>query len=309
VDEASMLDVLLTYNLLKAVRPGASVVFVGDRDQLPSVGPGNVLKDLIASGTVSVTALARIFRQAQGSDIVRNAHRVNAGHMPEIRNGKGTDFFFIEKEQPEEVAEEIVTLCRDRLPRYYGVDPLDGVQVLCPMTRGETGTASLNARLQAALNPRGTVVRRGGGAFREGDKVMQVRNDYDKNVFNGDIGRILSVDGEDGALALRFDQTEARYDPTELDEVALAYAVTVHKSQGSEYPVVVMPVTTQHFLMLQRNLLYTAVTRAKRALVLVGTKKALAIAVRNGKAAERHTMLAARLQALLAPPPPAIHAP
>jgi exodeoxyribonuclease V alpha subunit len=309
VDEASMLDLLLAYNLLKAVKPGAGVLLVGDVDQLPSVGPGNVLKDLIASGAVRVVSLRRIFRQAQGSDIVKNAHRVNAGQLPAVRNGSGTDFFFIEKAEPADVAAEIVELCRARLPRYYGVDPVEGVQVLCPMTRGEAGTQNLNAALQGALNPNREQIRYGNAAYRLGDKVMQIRNNYDKNVFNGDIGRIAAIDQEDRALVIRFDGQDVDYDVTEMDEVALAYAVTVHKSQGSEYPIVVCPITTQHFMMLQKNLLYTAITRAKRALVLVGTKKALAIAVRNKKSAQRNTLLAARVRALLPPlqkplPPP-----
>ncbi|MDR1060668.1 MAG: AAA family ATPase [Clostridiales bacterium] len=302
IDEASMLDILLTNSLLKAVRPGASVIFVGDADQLPSVGPGNVLKDVINSRTVPSVELKRIFRQARSSDIVTNAHKINAGEFPFINNGKGTDFFFIEKNEPAEVAQTILSLCKERLPNYYRADPLEDIQVLCPMTRGETGSASLNAELQKLLNGNRESVRYGAAEYMLGDKVMQIRNNYDKNVFNGDIGRITGIDAEARSVAITFDGNGVEYDQSELDEVALAYAITVHKSQGSEYPIVVCPVTTQHFMMLQKNLLYTAVTRAKRVLVLVGSKKALAIAVKNKKSAQRNTLLAERLKRDMAAP-------
>jgi exodeoxyribonuclease V alpha subunit len=301
IDEASMLDIILTNSLLKAVRPGASVIFVGDADQLPSVGPGNVLKDIISSKSVPTIELKRIFRQARNSDIVTNAHRVNAGEFPFINNGKGTDFFFIEKNEPEDVAKTILSLCKERLPKYYGADPLEDIQVLCPMTRGETGSASLNAELQGLLNGSRESIRYGAAAYMLGDKVMQIRNNYEKNVFNGDIGRITAIDAEARSATITFDGNGVEYDQSELDEVALAYAVTVHKSQGSEYPIVVCPITTQHFMMLQKNLLYTAITRAKKALVLVGTKKALAIAVKNKKSEQRNTLLAERLKADMRP--------
>ena len=301
VDEASMIDIALANSMLKAVRPGASVVLVGDVDQLPSVGPGSVLKDIIRSGGVRTVELRRIFRQAQASDIVKNAHRVNAGQMPLIKNSSaGTDFFFMQEEEPQDVAEAVVSLCKERLPRFYAADPLEDIQVLCPMARGEAGSANLNAALQAALNENRAHVRHGSVSFRLGDKVMQIRNNYDKNVFNGDIGRIVGVNGEEWGALIRYDGRDVAYDVTELDEIVLAYAVTVHKSQGSEYPIVVCPITTQHFMMLQKNLLYTAITRAKRAIVLVGTRKALAIAVRNKKSAERNTLLAERIARLMA---------
>jgi exodeoxyribonuclease V alpha subunit len=296
IDEASMLDIILTNSLLKAVRPGASVILVGDADQLPSVGPGNVLKDVINSHAVPCVELKRIFRQARSSDIVTNAHKINAGEFPFIKNSKSTDFFFIEKNEPSEVAKTILSLCKERLPNYYRADPLEDIQVLCPMTRGETGSASLNAELQGLLNGGRESVRYGAAAYMLGDKVMQIRNNYDKNVFNGDIGRITGIDAEERSVTITFDGNCVEYDLSELDEVALAYAITVHKSQGSEYPIVVCPVTTQHFMMLQKNLLYTAITRAKKVLVLVGSKKALAIAVKNKKSAQRNTLLAERLR-------------
>ncbi|MDR3121889.1 MAG: ATP-dependent RecD-like DNA helicase [Clostridiales bacterium] len=296
IDEASMLDIMLTNSLLKAVRPGASVIFVGDVDQLPSVGPGSVLRDIIRSKAVRTVELRRIFRQAQSSDIIKNAHRVNAGEFPSIRNGSRTDFFFVEKDEPAEAAKTILELCKSRLPSYYHVDPVEDIQVLCPMTRGETGTSQLNAALQSLLNENRETIHYGAALYKLGDKVMQIRNNYDKNVFNGDIGRIASIDTEDRTAVIRFDGADVEYDVTELDEVTLAYAVTVHKSQGSEYPIVVCPVTTQHFMMLQKNLIYTAITRAKKVLVLVGSKKALAIAVHNQKSTERNTQLAQKLR-------------
>jgi len=299
IDEASMLDIILAYHLLKAVPPGASVIFVGDVDQLPSVGPGSVLRDIISSKTVCTVHLNRIFRQAQNSDIIKNAHRVNAGDYPNIKNNSNSDFFFVEKDAPDEAAKAIAELCKDRLPKYYGVDPVEDIQVLCPMIRGETGTSNLNAVLQEILNPNTEQIRYSANVYKLGDKVMQIRNNYDKTVFNGDIGTISAIDGETRMLTIRFDGNEIEYDVSELDEVTLAYAVTVHKSQGSEYPIVVCPVTTQHYMMLQRNLIYTAITRAKKILVLVGSHKALAIAIKNKKSASRNTMLSERLRELL----------
>ena len=296
VDEASMLDIVLTHNLLKAVKAGTTVILVGDVDQLPSVGAGNVLKDIIASGVVHTVALTRIFRQAMNSDIVKNAHQINAGYFPDISNKKDTDFFFQEELEPETAEQAIIKLCKTRLPSFYHVDPLEDIQVLCPMTRGLVGSHNLNAALQEALNQNTQTIKYGNTTYKLGDKVMQTRNNYDKNVFNGDIGKITGIDQEARSVTIRFDNLAVEYDVSDLDEVVLAYAVTVHKSQGSEYKIVVCPVMTQHYMLLQRNLIYTAVTRAKKAIVLVGTKKALGMAVSNNKSEKRKTLLARRLR-------------
>lgn len=298
VDETSMVDIILMYNLLKAVSNETVVILVGDVDQLPSVGAGNVLKDIIDSGTVPVVRLTRIFRQAMGSAIITNAHRINRGEMPNLRGGRNSDFFFIEEEDPLKVTETVKDLCTKRLPGYYKIDPINDIQVLCPMQRGGTGAQNLNTVLQEALNPTNVTIKYGGTVFRLNDKVMQIKNNYEKNVFNGDIGTIVKIDMEDKTLVIRFDGNDVDYDATELDEVVLAYATTVHKSQGSEYKVVVAPFTMQHYMMLQRNLLYTCVTRAKQVFVLVGSKKAVAIAVSNNKIQRRNTMLAKRLAQL-----------
>ena len=292
VDECSMIDIMLMYALLRAMPDTMTLILVGDVDQLPSVGAGNVLRDVIESGVFPVVRLTKIFRQAASSRIITNAHRINRGLMPDISNGKNTDFFFIEIEEPELAAQEIVTLVKDRLPRAYKTRD---IQVLTPMQRGVVGAANLNQVLQQAVNPDSHGIRRGGVEYREHDKVMQIRNNYDKEIFNGDIGTVISVNLEDRELVIRFDDREIAYDATELDEVVLAYATTIHKSQGSEYPIVVMPVLMTHFVMLQRNLVYTGVTRAKKILVIVGTKKALAMAVRNVTVDKRNTMLAERL--------------
>lgn len=298
IDEASMIDIMLMYNLLKAVPSQAVFILVGDVDQLPSVGPGNVLRDIIKSGVVDVVCLKRIFRQALDSAIITNAHRINKGEFPILKGAKNKDFFFIEEEDPQKVVETIRGLCARRLPNYYKVDPVRDIQVLSPMQRGEAGAHNLNVVLQETLNPSTLSIKYGGTIYRLGDKVMQVKNNYDKNVFNGDIGTITSIDLEEKTLIINFDGNDVEYDASELDEVVLAYATTVHKSQGSEYKIVVAPITTQHFMMLQRNLLYTCVTRAKKVFVLVGTKKAIGIAVSNNKTQERNTMLEARLSAL-----------
>lgn len=295
VDETSMVDVILMYNLLKAVKNTTNVILVGDVDQLPSVGAGNVLADIINSGRVEVVRLTRIFRQARNSLIVTNAHRVNQGRFPILKGKKDRDFFFIEEEDPEKVAGQIVDLCSRRLPRYYKVNPISDIQVLCPMQRGETGTANMNRLLQKALNQDIRFIRYGGTVFKVGDKVMQIRNNYDKNVFNGDIGQIEDIDMEDRTLLINFDGNIVEYDSTELDEIVLAYAITIHKSQGSEYPIVVAPLTTQHYVMLQRNLLYTCITRAKKVFVLIGSLKALGISISNNKIVARNTRLAQRL--------------
>ncbi len=296
VDESSMIDIVLMYNLLKAVPDGARVLLVGDADQLPSVGPGNVLRDIMESGTVKVVRLEKIFRQARGSDIVMNAHRINKGQFPLLATPKGSDFFFIEEDDPAKAVERIKELCSRRLPQYYGADPVNDIQVLCPMQRGEAGTHNLNAVLQELLNPSEISVRCGGLQFKLRDKVMQIKNNYDKGVFNGDIGTITGVDQEDKLVTIGFDNREVQYEITEMDELVLAYAVTIHKSQGSEYGIVVAPLLTQHYIMLRRNLLYTCITRAKKTLVLVGSKKAVAIAIRNNTAVRRNTMLEKRLR-------------
>ncbi|HEY4185422.1 MAG TPA: ATP-dependent RecD-like DNA helicase [Polyangia bacterium] len=319
VDEASMLDVRLAADLVAALAPGSRLVLVGDVDQLPSVGPGTVLGDLIASDVVPTVRLTEIFRQAGQSLIVRNAHRIHDGEMPELgtRPAEGVapaealrrDFFFMEEEDPAKAAALIRDLVVTRLPRAYGLQPHD-IQVLSPMHRGELGAGNLNALLQEALTAAAPGVTRGNRVFRVGDKVMQVRNNYDKDVFNGDIGRVVRADaggstdgGTDGdaAMVVAFDDREVPYVTDELDELQLAYAATVHKAQGSEYPAVVVPVHTQHFVMLQRNLLYTAVTRARQLVVLVGTRKALGIAVRNADVALRGSRLDVRLRALASP--------
>lgn len=296
VDEISMVDAFLINSLLRAVPISASVVLVGDVDQLPSVGPGNVLKDIIASGIVEVVALNEIFRQAQTSRIITNAHAINAGQMPDIRNARDSDFFFIEAEDPAQVVETVSGLCASRLPRTYNLDPVEDIQVLSPMYRGETGANNLNRVLQDLLNPKGRELTRAGTRFRVGDKVMQVRNNYDKDVFNGDLGRVLDIDDVEQIVTVRFQERAATYEFAELDELTLAYTVSVHKSQGAEYRAVVMPLTTQHFVMLQRNLLYTAITRARELVVLVGSRKALAMAVKNNEVAQRHTTLAQRIR-------------
>jgi exodeoxyribonuclease V alpha subunit len=295
VDEVSMVDTVLMNSLLRAVPISASVVLVGDTDQLPSVGAGNVLRDIIASGTVETVALNEIFRQAQTSRIITNAHAINQGHMPDISNARDSDFFFLEAEDPALVVETVFGLCASRLPKTYGLNAIDDIQVLAPMYRGETGAINLNRVLQEKLNPKGQVLQRGGAQFRVGDKVMQIRNNYDKDVFNGDMGRILAI--EEDMVSVNFQDRPVIYELSELDELDLAYAVSVHKSQGAEYKAVVMPLTTQHYMMLQRNLLYTAITRAKGLVVLVGTQKALGMAVKNNVVSQRHTTLAERIRA------------
>ena len=294
VDECSMIDILLFYNLMKAIPSNMRLILVGDIDQLPSVGAGNVLRDIIDSQQIPVVRLTRIFRQAQSSRIVMNAHAINAGHFPNIKNGLDTDFFFINQEDVDEMVELIIGLVRDRLPKKYGYPPKE-IQVLTPMQRGTVGAGNLNIELQNALNPTGPSLTRGGYTFRQGDKVMQIRNNYDKNVFNGDIGYITAVDTNERTLTVTFDSRRVEYDITELDEIVLAYAVTIHKSQGSEFPVVVMPVTMKHFVMLQRNLIYTGITRAKKICVLVGTTKALAYAIKQNTVSKRNTKLKERL--------------
>ena len=301
VDECSMIDAVLMYSLLRAVPDSMTLILVGDTDQLPSVGAGNVLRDVIDSGVFPVVRLTRIFRQAQQSRIIMNAHRINRGKMPDISNGRSSDFFFLEQEDPETAAGTIVDLVQRRLPKRYGIRS-SGIQVLTPMQRGAVGAAALNRAIQEAVNPNPVCLRRGGVEYREGDKVMQIRNNYTKEVFNGDIGTVRAVYQEDRELVAEFDGRSVVYEAPELDELVLAYAATIHKSQGSEYPVVVMPVLMTHYIMLQRNLLYTGVTRAKKLLVIVGSKKALALAVRNVTARKRNTLLAQRIRQAFAAP-------
>jgi exodeoxyribonuclease V alpha subunit len=303
VDEASMLDVRLAADLVGALSDGTRLLLVGDVDQLPSVGPGTVLRDVIASQRVPTVCLTEIFRQAARSLIVTNAHRIHDGVLPELGTpppegpaADTRDFFFLEEEDPARAAQLVRDLVAVRLPRRYGLRPQD-IQVLAPMHRGELGAGNLNQLMQEALTPAGEELRSGGRSFRAGDRVMQLRNDYDKEVYNGDIGQVLRASAADAELVVRFEDREVRYGADELDELTLAYAATVHKSQGSEYPAVVVPVHTQHYVMLQRNLLYTAVTRGKRLVVLVGARKALGIAVRNGDIASRCSRLASRLRA------------
>jgi exodeoxyribonuclease V alpha subunit len=300
IDEASMVDTLLMYHLLKAIPPHAHLILVGDVDQLPSVGPGNVLKDIIRSGKFTVVRLTEIFRQAQESMIVVNAHKVNQGEIPALKEtdepGK-TDFQFIQEEDPEKILQNILDLCSERIPRQFGFHPLREIQVLTPMHKGTIGVTNLNIELQKRLNPGQSGITRGAWTFRSGDKVMQIVNNYDKDVFNGDIGWISKIDPEEREVVIEFDGRGVPYDYSDLDEVVLAYAVSVHKSQGSEYPVVILPVVTQHYMLLQRNLIYTGITRAKKLVILIGTKKALAIAIRNNKPQRRYTLLSERLAA------------
>jgi exodeoxyribonuclease V alpha subunit len=298
VDEASMVDVALMHQFLKAVPPRACLVLVGDVDQLPSVGPGTVLADLIGSGVLPVVRLTEIFRQAGQSWIVRAAHAVNHGELPESAPAGQGDFYFVQAETPAAILDRIVTLVRDRIPARFGLDPFRDVQVLTPMNVSELGTRNLNAHLQGVLNPPrgGPEVDRFGWKFRAGDKVLQTVNNYDKDVFNGDIGRITGIDAADSEVTVEFDGRPVGYDFGELDELSLAYSLSTHKSQGSEYPAVVMPLHTQHYQMLQRNLLYTGITRGKQLVVLVGSRKALGLAVQRQDTARRFSGLARRLK-------------
>ncbi|RPI36902.1 MAG: ATP-dependent RecD-like DNA helicase [Nitrospiraceae bacterium] len=297
IDETSMVDTILMHHFLKAVPPSATLILVGDIDQLPSVGAGNVLKDVIDSGSVPTVRLNEIFRQSRESLIIVNAHRINSGEFPTIASDRDRlhDFYFIELEEPEKVLEMVLHMCKNRIPERFGFHPVNDIQVLTPMHRGLVGASSLNAALQKELNSSSEEFQRGGRVFKPGDKVMQIRNNYDKDVYNGDIGRITSIDKETQEVTVTFDGRPVAYDFADLDEIVLAYAVSVHKSQGSEYPVVVMPLLTQHYLLLQRNLLYTAITRGKKLVVIIGTKKALWIAIRNNKQQMRYTRLRERL--------------
>ncbi len=319
VDEMSMVDLVLMNRLMQAIRPSTTVILIGDTDQLPSVGAGNVLKALIDSRKIPVIALTEIFRQAQESMIVTNAHRINKGDYPELTGDPDRNFFFIEQEDPEAITELICSLIADRLPQHYNYHPIDDIQLLCPMRRGVLGTENLNKRLQEVLNPpyatsvthplvkarfgprTHSQAHRSGdqsatiGGFRVGDKVMQIRNNYDYDVFNGDIGRVVAIERLDKKVHIQYPDKQVAYDTADLGELVLAYATTIHKAQGSEYPAVVIPLHTQHYLMLQRNLLYTGITRAKERVVIVGTKKALGICIHNNQVMQRNSYLAERL--------------
>ena len=293
IDETSMVDVMLMQALMKAAPDNAALLIVGDIDQLPSVGPGQVLADVISSGAVAVVRLTEVFRQAAQSRIITTAHKINQGSIPDLTKPEGeSDFYFVQADDPETAVQRIIELVQTRIPQRFGLDPIRDIQVLCPMNRGGVGARSLNVELQKALNPAGErKVERFGWTFAPGDKVMQIENDYDKEVYNGDIGYIDDVDPDDGELTASFDGRAVVYGFGELDTLVPAYAATIHKSQGSEYPAVVIPVLTQHYTMLQRNLLYTGVTRGKRLVVLVGQKKAVAIAVKNVSGRRRWSKL------------------
>jgi exodeoxyribonuclease V alpha subunit len=300
IDETSMVDVSLMQSLLKAVPSNAALLIVGDIDQLPSVGPGQVLADLITSGAVPVTRLTEVFRQAAQSKIITTAHAINAGRLPDLAPpGEGTtDFYFVPASEPEQAVPRIVELVSKRIPKRFGFDPIKDIQVLCPMNRGGVGARSLNIELQAALNPAGDKkVERFGWTFAPGDKVMQIENDYDKDVYNGDIGMIDDIDMDEGEVMVDFEGRSVTFVFGELDTLVPAYAATIHKSQGSEYPAVVIPVMTQHYAMLQRNLIYTGVTRGKKLVVLVGQKKAVAISVKNVSGRRRWSKLNEWLEA------------
>jgi exodeoxyribonuclease V alpha subunit len=298
IDEASMIDTMLMHHLITAVPLGATVIFVGDVNQLPPVGAGNALKDIIASECVPVVELNEIFRQAKESRIIVNAHRIKQGLLPDLipRGPELEDFYFVEKDDPDEVLKLIVELVKERIPRRFGFDPIFDIQVITPMNKGVVGVENLNLALQAALNPHGQELKRGSKVFRCDDKVMQITNNYEKEVFNGDTGRIIHIDHEAQGIMVSFEGNEVIYDHSDLDELVPAYAVTVHKSQGSEYPAVIIPLLTQHFILLQRNLVYTAVTRGRRLVVLLGSKRALSIGVKNDQTLKRYTSLALRLR-------------
>jgi exodeoxyribonuclease V alpha subunit len=305
VDETSMVDVPLMHSLLRAVPSQAGLILVGDVDQLPSVGPGTALSDLIESEVVPTVRLTEVFRQAVNSQIITSAHRIRRGQMPDVREARqDSDFHFVERDEPEKIAATLVKLVKERILQRFGFDPIRDVQVLCPMNRGSLGVRELNTALQQTLNPARTgepVVERFGWRFLMRDKVIQTENDYDKDVFNGDIGTIERIDPVEHDVTVRFDERVVKYDFGELDEVSLAYAVSVHKSQGSEFTAVVIPIASQHYMLLQRNLIYTGITRGRKLVVLVGQKKALAIAVRNDRPQRRYSGLLASLRGKLQP--------
>lgn len=292
VDEASMIDTFLLYSLLKAIPDYTRVIFIGDIDQLPSVGPGNTLKDMIDSHTVTTTKLYQIFRQAKNSKIITNAHNINKGLMPDlIPPEQNSDFLFYESDNPEEMVSKIIRLCKEEVPRAYNLHPTKQIQVLAPMKRGMVGIENLNVALQKALNPTSSGIERFGRSLKVGDKVMQIRNNYNRGVLNGDVGWITEIDTDDGLVLVDFDGNEVEYDFSELDEIVLAYAVSIHKYQGSESPCIIMPVHTSHFKLLKRNLLYTGITRGKKLVILIASKRAVAMAVKNNDVEKRHTCL------------------
>lgn len=301
IDEASMIDAALMYHLLQAVPVTTTLILVGDVDQLPSVGPGNVLKDMLACQSIPQITLTQIFRQSRDSRIITNAHRINAGQMPFTDLAQPettTDFYFIVQQDPEKILSTILTLVSERIPKRFGFDPVKEIQVLTPMHKGVIGAENLNQQLQQTLNPQDAYIARGTLRFGLYDKVMQIRNNYDKNVFNGDIGHVSQIDPQDKSVSIYFDERRIQYDFEDMEEVVPAYAISVHKSQGSEYPAVVLPVSTQHYMLLQRNLIYTGITRAKQLVVLVGTKNAMAMAIKNNTPHKRYTRLAHRLNTI-----------
>ena len=291
VDEASMIDTVLMYNLLKAIPTHARLILVGDTDQLPSVGPGNVLKDLIEVNICPTTTLTEIFRQAANSQIILNAHAINTGIFPTISNQANSDFFFIEREEPEAILQLIPTLVKTRLPKKYGFNPITDIQVLSPMNRGIIGTRNLNTILQKELNPSEEPLIKMGRTFHVKDKVMQLRNNYDKEVYNGDVGSITKIDRIEQEILVDFEGQEVIYDFSDIDQLTLAYAASIHKFQGSECPCIIMPLHMTHYMMLYRNMLYTGITRGKKMVIVVGTKKALSLAVRNDKISQRYAGL------------------
>jgi len=291
IDEVSMIDTMLFYSLMRSVTNQTTVVLVGDVDQLPSVGAGNILKDLITADIIPTIKLTKIFRQAEESKIIVNAHKINEGIVPLVKNEEAADFFFINENDDNKIPEIIIDLCRTRLPNKYGFDPMNDIQVITPMYKGEIGANNLNAQLQETLNYGKNHFSRGEKKYKPGDKVMQLKNNYTKEVFNGDIGFIVSYNNGEGSMEIDFNGKTIHYESADLDEITLAYAITVHKSQGSEYPCVIMPLSTAHYIMLQRNLLYTAVTRASKLLILIGSQKALTIAVNNKRSQKRYTSL------------------
>jgi exodeoxyribonuclease V alpha subunit len=301
IDEVSMIDTLLMYNLTKAVPGQSSLILVGDINQLPSVGPGNILSDIIDSKRIKVVTLVEIFRQAAESRIITNAHRIIQGELPDLLptgDGRDPDFYFVPEEDPGQAVEKIVALCTQRIPKHFGFHPVEDIQVLTPMHRGEVGVANLNIMLQQRLNPDSPGVEKGYRGLKVKDKVMQTINNYDKDVYNGDIGRVAFIDKDNQLLTVDFDGRRVVYQFNQLEELILAYAISIHKSQGSEYPAVIIPVMTQHYLLLQRNLIYTAITRGKKLVVLVGSKKALAIAIKNVSPGRRNSLLTEKMAAM-----------
>ena len=290
-----MIDVILMNNLLKATLINTKVILIGDVNQLPSVGAGNVLRDIINSGAVPVIRLTKIYRQENMSKIIINSHKINQGEMPDLKVQKNSDFFFIEENDEEKCANLILELCEKRLPKYYKVNPVADIQVLTPMKKGTLGTDNLNKILQKKLNKSKVSLKYGSCEYKLGDKVMQIKNNYDKDVFNGDIGKISFIDEMSEILEIDFDSKLVEYDISELDEITLAYACTIHKSQGAEYPIIIIPMTKSHYIMLKQNLLYTGITRAKKICIIVGQKDAIFRAVKNNDSKKRYTLLKDRL--------------